>query len=131
MKKIYWIIILFLLAVVLSIIFKPKIEEEVIPEPPEVFVNSPTAKEALMEIRANKTKEVVEAVEVVKVNITDPPTENIDALKDERRGEPENWTYYYHPNNTACYASCNFDVCTILEGWCDANETEYLEEIIN
>lgn len=124
---IFWIVVLLIFAIVMSLIipFTREVVEE--PKQPEVFVNNPTAKDELMKIRNNQTKEVVE---IIQVNITDASTENIQALKDARKVE-ENWTYYYHPNNSACYSWCNFGDCTVLVGWCDENETVYLEGIIN
>ena len=126
-KKLFWILVLVGFAIVMSLLvpLTREIVEE--PKPEEVFVNDPTAKDELMKIRSNQTKEEP-VVEVAQVNITDAGTENIQDLKDAKRNN-DNWSYYLHPNNSACYASCNWDVCTVLKDWCDANETIYFNNL--
>ena len=128
-KKLFWILVLIGFAILMSLIvpFTRKIVEEE-PVPVEVFVNNPTAKDELMKIRANQIKEEP-IINITPINITDAGTENIQDLKEDRREVPENWTYYYHPNNSACVYSCNFDVCSINEYWCGVNESIYFENL--
>lgn len=129
-KIIFWILVLVIFAVVMSLIAPLKKNIEVEPEPIKVFVNNPTAKDELIKIRNNQTKEEP-VVNITLTNFTDAGTENIQALKEEKRIELGNWSYHYHPNNSGCFAICNFDDCTIPINWCDINETIYLEGIIN
>ena len=121
---IFWIIILLICAIGLSLLFPPQKEVEVVvvvePEPVEVVVNSPTAKDLLIKIRENQTKEE----EILAENVTE--------LKNIKRNELLQWDYIYTKNSTNadCYAICKTGVCEIIYEFCTINETLELQELI-